>query len=55
MERKEVGYMASHRKKPAARNARDAGSGKYVPLREATRRPKEVVTEPRPARKKKSK
>lgn len=38
---------------PPQRQYRDAGTGQYVPKREAERRPKETVSEPRPPVKKK--
>lgn len=41
-------------KQPAKpRNYRDAGTGQFVPKREADRRPNETVSEPRPPAKKK--
>lgn len=39
--------MATIKTPPPARNYRDAGTGLYVPKRDADKRPKETVSEPR--------
>jgi len=37
--------MAANKKAPARKVARDAGSGEFVPMKEAKRRPKTTVVE----------
>jgi len=42
--------MAANKKAPARKFARDAGSGEFVPMKEAMRRPAPPAAAPRPGR-----